>query len=490
MNEPMNPRTYDLIILGGGPAGVTAALRASELGMDAAGQGLKIALLERNRMGGTCTNDGCVPTRALAKAARLMRDADQFARYGLTGAPPTVDLAALLTRTQQIVYTIQEKKQLIQNLQTSGVEVFTETGDARFVDPHSLATTQGGQFQADKFVLCVGGRARRLPFPGAEYALTHSDVWALKALPKSVAIIGAAATGCQLGSIFRDFGAEVWLLELAPRILPAEDIHVSQTMTEAFMRKGMHVLTGFAGVERIEKGADGLRVVPPTGEHLPSVDAVILAVGWPGNVEGLNLPAAGIVPERGFIPVNDYLQTPAPHIFAAGDITGRMMLVQSAGHEAHIAAENAVLGLRQTYGHYIVPHGGFTDPEYGSVGLTEAQAPGAVVAVVPFADIDRAVIDGHTDGFCKVIVDRESRQILGAHVVGEQAVEIVQLIAASMAAGSRIEQLAGLELAYPTYTAIVGLAARRIAYELGLVPLAPEWRMLGRTGAEWEGSDR
>ncbi|NUM44020.1 MAG: NAD(P)/FAD-dependent oxidoreductase [Anaerolineales bacterium] len=498
MTNNLSP--YDLIILGGGPAGVTAALRASELGTGVAGQGLKIALLERNRMGGTCTNDGCVPTRALAKAARLMRDAEQFTSYGLTGAPPTVDLSALLARTQQIVYTIQEKKQLIQNLQTSGVEVFTETGDARFVDPHTLETTRGGRFQAEKLILCVGGHARRLPFPGAEHALTHSDVWALKTLPKSVAILGAAATGCQLASIFRDFGAEVWLLELAPRILPAEDAHVSQTMETAFRRKGIHVLTGFAGVARIEKGAGGFQVISPSGGEFPQnptsshaspppVEAVILAVGWPGNVEGLNLPAAGIAPERGFIPVNDFLQTPAPHIFAAGDITGRMMLVQSAGHEARIAAENAVLGLRQTYGHYIVPHGGFTDPEYGSVGLTEAQAQNAVVAVVPFADIDRAVIDGHTDGFCKLIVDRDSRQILGAHVVGEQAVEIVQLIAASMAAESRIEQLAGLELAYPTYTAIVGLAARKIAYEMGLVPLAPEWRTLGRRVAEWEGRE-
>lgn len=480
---------YDLIILGGGPAGVTAALRASELS-----HGAKIALLERNRMGGTCTNDGCVPTRALAKAARLLRDADQFSAYGLIGAPPTVDLPALLSRTQQIVYTIQEKKQLIQNLQTSGVDVFTETGDAQFVDPHTLETTAGGRFQAEKFILCVGGHARRLPFPGAEYALTHSDVWSLKTLPKSVAIIGAAATGCQLASIFRDFGAEVWLLELAPRIVPAEDRHVSEAMETSFKRKGIHVMTGFAGVERIEKGAEGLRVVPPNGngDRVPPVDAVILAVGWPGNVESLNLPAAGIalgsVPERGFIPVNDYLQTAAPHIFAAGDITGRMMLVQSAGYEARIAAENAVLGAQQTYGHYIVPHGGFTDPEYGSVGLTEVQAENAVVAVVPYADIDRAVIDGHTTGFCKLIVSRETRQILGAHVVGEQAVEIVQLIAASMAAESKIEQLAGLELAYPTYTAIVGLAARRIAYEMGLVPLAPEWRALGRQAADWEGN--
>jgi pyruvate/2-oxoglutarate dehydrogenase complex dihydrolipoamide dehydrogenase (E3) component len=205
----------------------------------------------------------------------------------------------------------------------------------------------------------------------------------------------------------------------------------------------------------------------------------------------LNLPAAGITPERGFIPVNDYLQTAVPHIFAAGDITGRMMLVQSAGYEARIAAENAVLGPRQTYGHTIVPHGGFTDPEYGSVGLTESQvAEEVVVAVVPFSEIDRAVIDGHIDGSCKLIVSRETRKILGAHVVGEQAVEIVQLVAASMAAESRVEQLAMLELAYPTYTAIVGLAARRIAYELNLVPLSPEWRVLGLKAAEWEVGDR
>lgn len=494
----MNTPSYDLIILGGGPAGVTAALRASELAPNA-----KIALLERNRMGGTCTNDGCVPTRALAKAARLMRDADQFAAYGLTGAPPTVNLPALLARTQQIVYTIQEKKQLIQHLQASGVDVFTETGDARFVDAHTLETTRGGHFQAEKFILCVGGHARRLPFPGAEHTLTHSDVWSLHTLPRSVAIIGAAATGCQLASIFRDFGAEVWLLELAPRILPAEDIHVSEAVEASFRRKGIQVLTGFGGVARIEKTPNGLQLIPPPPQEipptplnspafpspLPPVEAIILAVGWPGNVEGLNLPAAGIMPERGFIPVNEHLQTPAPHIFAAGDITGRMMLVQSAGHEARVAAENAILGLHQTYGHYIVPHGGFTDPEYGSVGVTEAQAENALTVVVPFADIDRAVIDGHTDGFCKLIVSKETHQILGAHVVGEQAVEIVQLIAASMAAGSRIEQLAALELAYPTYTAIVGLAARRIAYELNLITLSPQWRALQRRGAEWEGRD-
>jgi dihydrolipoamide dehydrogenase len=183
-----------------------------------------------------------------------------------------------------------------------------------------------------------------------------------------------------------------------------------------------------------------------------------------------------------------------PHIYAAGDLNGRMMLVQSASYEARIAVENALLNGRLRNDHQIVPHGGFTDPEYGSVGLTESQARSAhdcLVATVPYADIDRAVIDGYTDGYCKLIVSVETHRILGAHVVGEQAVEVVQIIAAGMAADMWVEQLAELELAYPTYTAIVGLAARQLVRELGVVPLAPEWRSLKRLqqrGSEWERS--
>jgi pyruvate/2-oxoglutarate dehydrogenase complex dihydrolipoamide dehydrogenase (E3) component len=170
-----------------------------------------------------------------------------------------------------------------------------------------------------------------------------------------------------------------------------------------------------------------------------------------------------------------------------------MMLVQSAGYEARVAAENAVLGIGQPYTHKIVPHGGFTDPEYGSVGLTEERAraldPDCAVSVVPYSAMDRAVIDGHVVGSCKLIVSRETHRILGAHVVGEQALEIIQLVAAGMTADMWVEQLADLELAYPTYTAIIGLAARNLVRDLGVMPLAPEWRALGRPhAAEWERS--
>ena len=226
---------------------------------------------------------------------------------------------------------------------------------------------------------------------------------------------------------------------------------------------------------------------------------MIVAVGWPGNVEGLNLEAANVKTDRNYIVTDDCLRTSAPHIYAAGDINGRMMLVQSAGYEARIAAENAIAdgngGSSRPYRPLVVPHGGFTDPEYGSVGLTERQAQEQgrdhVVALASFVNMDRAVIDGNTEGFCKLIVARDTHRILGGHVVGEQAVEIVQLIAATMAAESTIESLAALELAYPTYVAIVGLAARRAVHYLGLMELAPEWREMGPFyAAEWERRDQ
>ena len=484
----------ELVVIGGGPAGATAALRARGLGAE-------VVLIERDKLGGTCTNDGCVPTRALAKAARLVRDAEQFADYGLRGLAPGVDFSGVLLSARRVVEEVHGKKRLRDRLEAAGVEVIDGAGDVRFADPHTVRLENGGpggteaEIRGNRFVICAGGHARRLGFPGSEHALTHSDVWTMESLPESVAIIGAAATGCQLASVFAAFGSRVRLLDLAPRILPGEDEDVSRAVGESFERRGIQIETGIGGVnglERVAEGSGGLLLSydAQNGEREAGVDTVMLSVGWPGNVDALGLEAAGVATDKGHIVVDDTLQTSVPHIFAAGDITGRVMLVQSATYEGSLAAEQAVLGAEGAQSHEIVPHGGFTDPEYASVGLTEEAARAGhdcVVSWVPYADLDRGVIDGHQEGFCKLIVDRASRRILGAHIVGEQAVEVVQLVATAMRGEMPVEELADIELAYPTFTAIVGLVARRAARELGVTVGHRGWSLQSELGvAEWE----
>jgi pyruvate/2-oxoglutarate dehydrogenase complex dihydrolipoamide dehydrogenase (E3) component len=335
-----------------------------------------------------------------------------------------------------------------------------------------------GELRAEQIIVCVGGHARRLPFPGSELAVTHSDIWTLDALPGSVVVVGGSATGCQLASVLAVFGSKVTLLEAASRLLGAEDEAVSDAVDAAFRRRGIEVATGIEGIQRLERTDGGvLRLhYRQLGEpRTRDTDAVLLAVGWPGNLEELGLDAAGIRTDGGYITVDDRLRTSAPNVYAAGDVSGHMMLVQTAEAEARLAAENAVAAApapRERWPLRVVPHGGFTDPEYAGVGSTQAEAQtvagGCVVAVVRYADLERAVIDRHTEGFAKLLVARSSRRILGAHVVGEQAVEVVQLAAATMAAEQPVERLAGLQLAYPTFTAIIGLAAREAARELGL----------------------
>jgi pyruvate/2-oxoglutarate dehydrogenase complex dihydrolipoamide dehydrogenase (E3) component len=265
-------------------------------------------------------------------------------------------------------------------------------------------------------------------------------------------------------------------------------------MTESFENRGVEIVCGIEAIQSIQKTAQQLNLTYRADDQdtTIAVDAVILSSGWLGNVAPLKLEAAGVKHERNYVIVDQHLRTTTPNIFAAGDITGRMMLVQSAGFEGRIAAENAVLGPGQRSEHRIIPHGGFTDPEYGSVGITEEQARqnGEYTAcTVPYTDLDRAVIDRHTAGFFKLIVSRETHRILGAHVVGEQSLETIQVVAAGMAADIWVEQLAELELAYPTFTAVVGLAARKAMRELGVMPLSPQWRAMDTPHAEWEQSE-
>jgi pyruvate/2-oxoglutarate dehydrogenase complex dihydrolipoamide dehydrogenase (E3) component len=461
-----------LIVLGGGPAGLNAALQARELHAE-------VTLLESKRVGGTNINEGPAPVRTLARAARLARDAGSWETFGLKGARPEIDLAAVLANANRIANYVHEKRHLAEHIRSTGIELIDGVGPAQFLDQHTVGVADGRTWQADKIIIAVGGHGQVLPMPGAELALTYSDIWTLKQLPASVAVVGGAATGCQLASILEDFGCQTYLLEHSPRLIGRVDEDISLALADAFQKRHITVITG-ARTERLEKVDGGIRLHYRKQEQLASltVDAVFFAVGWPGNVDALNLVAAGVVTERSYIPANDYLQSNVPHIFAAGDINGQSMLVQSARYEGRIAAENAVLGPYHRFTHEIVPSGSFTDPEYASVGLTEAEARqqyDCAVAVVQYADLVRPVIDAHPEGFCKLIIERRRRYILGAHVLGEYSVEIIQMVAACMAGDMRVEQLAELQLAYPTFTEAVGMAAQKLVRELGLAPLPQLW---------------
>jgi glutathione reductase (NADPH) len=344
-----------------------------------------------------------------------------------------------------------------------GIELLI--GDASFLDDHTLAIGDR-RVSARSIILCIGGSGRRLPIPGAEAAVLPHEVLSLPALPSTMAIIGAGHTGAQLTTIFNALGSKVLLLDLAPRILMTEDADVSAAVTGGFTSKGVHVETGIDGVDSIVPDGGGLSLAWRNHgrSHELAVDAVIMAAGWPANLEGLNLEAASVTSTRSAVPVDDYLRSNVPHIYVAGDANGSSMLVQAAVFEGETAAENAVLGATRTTPHHLLPEGGFTDPDYAGVGLTEAQArlrdPEAHAVVVPYAAVERPIIDDREQGFLKLVTDRHRELILGAHSVGENAVEVIQAVASAMAAGTDLATLARVKFAYPTYSAVIGQAAR------------------------------
>ena len=456
--------SYDIAVIGAGPAGTATALRAAELGAS-------VVVLEAARVGGTCVNTGCVPTRVLAKAARLMRETRSADDYGIVVDEPRVDWAAVVARVHERVDAVRSIKREAERFAAAGVDLVHE-GRARFVDDHTLALESGRRIRAESIIVCVGGHSRRLPIPGAELATVPEDVLSLSELPARVAVIGAGNTGAQLVTVFRSFGSEVTLLDVAPRVLVASDARISDAIARALTDNGVDVRTGIETVERLDRTDDGAITLSwsEDGEtHRRDVDVVIMATGWPADVEDLGLETAGVEVERSAIPVDRYFRTMVPHILAVGDANGRDMLVQAAQFEGEAAAENAVLGANRRTPHHLLPAGGFTDPDYAGVGLTEEQArdrdPSCVVAVTAFADLDRAVIDDRERGFLMLIADRRRELILGAHAVGENAVEVIQSVTTAMAAGIDVATLAGVRFAYPTYSAVIGNAARALLHE-------------------------
>ena len=457
----------DVIVIGAGPAGVLAALRAGDLGA-------KTALITRHEFGGMAANDGPVPVRTLAHAARLIREARQLGLYGIAVSEPVLDYPRLLARVRTVVNDVRAHSVFRGQIDALGVTVYEQAGAARFADLHTIETESGLRLQAEKIIICTGGVSRRLAVPGFELTATHSDAWGLTSVPPSMLVIGGGATGAQVASIFNAFGSRVQLFQAGPRILPTEDEDVSSAVAAAFRESGMVVREGFGAIESFERTPRGVRMIFSKDGVRDSAEAAlaVVAVGWVANTAGLGLAMAGVETDhRGFIRVDAYLRTSAPHIFAAGDITGRLLLVPQAIQDGFVAATNAVRGVTMTLGDQVSPIGSFTDPEYAQVGLTEAKARethDVVTAVVRFDSTTRTIIDGRTAGFCKLIVDRATYKILGCHVVGERAVEITQVAAIAIAAGMRVDDLAQVPLSFPTYAGILGRVAASAARQLNL----------------------
>jgi pyruvate/2-oxoglutarate dehydrogenase complex dihydrolipoamide dehydrogenase (E3) component len=465
-----------VLVAGGGPAGAAAALQARELGAD-------VTLLEAGQIGGTSLNRGPAPVRTLARAARLARDWSSWERFGLEGPRPVPNLEAVLANGARVARYAHDKKDIAGHLRHNGIDLDEHLGPVRFSGPHTVRAADGRSWDADRIVIAVGCRAAALPVPGGDLALSYEDIWALKTLPEQVTVIGGADTGCQIASIFADLGSHVRLIEAGPRLVPGADASISAALGRAFEAKGIQIITG-TSVQALERGGEQVIIHFTRGGPAESAttEAAFAAVGWPANLQDLDLDAAAVTSSPRSIPVDDYLRTNTGHIFAAGDVNGRSKLVQSARLEGRIAAWNAVRGPVRRIAHDVVPSGSFTDPEYGTVGLTEDQAAHAhdiAVGIARYDDLIRPVADGHPDGFCKLIADRHSHAILGAHVLGEYSAETVQVVATAMRAGMNVEQPAEMQFAYPTFTEAVSMAAQKACRIIGLGQFPPAWSYLG-----------
>ena len=455
----------NVLVVGAGPAGASAALRAAELGA-------RTVLVTSGAFGGMAANDGPIPVRTLAHAARLMRDARQLEQYGIVVGEPTLDYSRLLATVRRVVGEVSAHSYRRRDFDAMGVSVHENAGMARFVDAHTIETHSGLRLDADAIILCTGGVSRRLSVPGFELTNTHSDAWGLTSVPASMLVIGGGDTGLQVASIFNAFGSRVQLLQAGPRILPAVDEDIAAEVAGGFRESGIEIREDFGVIDSFEKTAAGVRVnfsKDGVRGHAEASLAVI-AVGWTANTSGLDPGVAGVqLDERGFVTVDEYMRTSAHGVYAAGDVTGRLMLVPQALQEGFVAATNAVQGPTLQFADPVSPVGSFTDPEYAQVGLTEARARehhDVLTTVVRFDAVARTIIDGRTDGICKLVTDRTTHRMLGCHIVGERAVDIVQLAAIAITTGMSVEDFLRIPISFPIYAGILTRATAAAAREL------------------------
>ena len=458
--------TYDLIVIGAGPGGYIAAIRAAQLGM-------KTAIVEREHMAGICSNWGCIPTKALLRSAEIYGHMGHAKEYGLKADSYSFDIDAIVKRSRQIAGQMNNGVQFL--MRKNKVDVIW--GEAQLTAPGEIVVRKmtkkpvepqhpapktvlpEGTYKAKNIVIATGARPRVLPGiePDGEKIWTYFEAMKPARFPKSLVIMGSGAIGMEFASFYRSLGAEVTVVELLPTILPVEDAEIAAHVRKRFEKRGIKIITD-AKVARVDKTAAGItaHIEPRTGEKLAiSADALISAVGVQCNTENLGLEKLGVKIDRGAIAIDHYGRTSVPGVWAIGDVAGPPMLAHKAEHEAVITVE-AIAGLKGVHGldKLKVPGCTYCEPQVASVGLTEAKAKEAGLEIrvgrFPFVGNGKAIALGEPEGLVKTIFDAKTGELLGAHMVGAEVTELIQGFVVAMGLETTEEDLIHTIFPHPT----------------------------------------
>jgi dihydrolipoamide dehydrogenase len=452
--------SFDVVVIGGGGAGYAAASTAARLGR-------RVAMVERAQLGGTCLNHGCVPTKTLIRAAQVLETIRRAPDFGVEVGGVRLDYARVRGRKEAIIQGFSGEGPL-ESLARQNITLLR--GMARFEDAHHVRV-DGTPYQADGFVVCTGSAAQLPDLPGLADvgAITSSEALALEALPRSAVIVGGGIIACEFASLWAAFGVQVTIV--GRRLLSNEDDEVGEALADAFVRRGIRIVRGRA--EGLERRGDQ-RVVHLSGDAGPaevSADLLLLATGRRAQYDGLKLEAVGVAADERGIVVDDAMRTSAPHVWAAGDVTGRHMYTHSGDYAAEVAGWNAAGGQPERRADFrVVPRPVFSLPEVAAVGLTERQARAAgrdvETARVCYGDISKAVIQGEDEGFCKIVADRGTGDLLGGAIVGAGATDLVGELVVAMAGHVTAYTVGDAIHPFPTLAELVRWTADQIGKHL------------------------